>query len=195
MKLSNLIVLSVVLCLSGSAYGQKIKVASGKLASLSGIEKVNVEYDFSTFGVGKFDVEQDYLDHRSAEMNEDEAGKGDEWVEYWNTCKEKKYQPRFEDLFAKYSEKVSITDDASEVTMIVKTTFIEPGFNVGVMRKPSLINLTITFKKGDEELVVITIEDSPGNAAGGYDFDSGLRIQESYAKAGKEFGKFLTKKI
>ena len=178
-----------------STFAQKISVEEGKTSALSGINEVTIQYDFSEISVGKFDNEQDYLDHRSAEMNEEEAEKGDKWVEDWHKDKEEKFPKRFEELFSKYSDNISISEGEADVVMIVKTTFIEPGFNVGVMRRPSLVDLTITFKKGEETLAVITINDAPGNAAAGYDFDAGLRIQESYAKAGKEFGKFLTKKV
>jgi len=178
-----------------STFAQKISVEEGKTSALSGINEVTIQYDFSEISVGKFDNEQDYLDHRSAEMNEEEAEKGDKWVEDWHKDKEENFPRRFEELFSKYSDNISISEGEADVVMIVKTTFIEPGFNVGVMRRPSLVDLTITFKKGEETLAVITINDAPGNAAAGYDFDAGLRIQESYAKAGKEFGKFLTKKV
>jgi len=41
----------------------------------------------------------------------------------------------------------------------------------------------------------ISIDDVAGQTFGGYDFDTGVRLQESYAKAGKELGKFLRKKL
>ncbi len=40
---------------------------------------VNVQYDYSEFGVGKFATEKEYLDKKSAEYNAKEAGKGDDW--------------------------------------------------------------------------------------------------------------------
>ncbi len=195
MKLLKLFPVLLSFLFIGNSYGQKIKVTSGKLSSLSGITDVAIAYDYSEIAVGKFDKEQDYLDKRSAEMNEDEAGKGDNWVNYWNNAKEEKYQRRFEELFAKYSKNIKVSDKDQDVVMNVKTTFIEPGFNVGVMRKPAMCNYIVSFTKGGEELAAITITGSPGNAAAGYDFDSILRIQESYAKAGKEFGKYLASKV
>ncbi len=188
---------SVILLLSiiSTSYAQKMKVTSGKLSALANISDVNVEYDFSDFAVGKFDKEADYLKKRSAEMNEDEPGKGDNWLKTWESAKKDKYEKRFETLFSKYSDKTHLSDNDSDVKMIVKTTFIEPGFNVGVMRKPAKVNLVITFKEGEKELTSVSISGAPGNAAAGYDFDAFLRIQESYAKAGKELGQFLTKKV
>jgi len=79
--------------------------------------------------------------------------------------------------------------------MNVHTTFIEPGYNVGVSRKPAFINLEISISKAGEELVHILILKSPGGGAMGYDFDAGYRIAEAYAKAAKSLGKYLTKNL
>jgi hypothetical protein len=42
-------------------------------------------------------------------------------------------------------------------------------------------------------LAKVSIENSPGREAFGNDFDTGLRIQEAYAKAGKELVYFIWK--
>ncbi len=185
----------LLLVLVTNSYAQKIKVASGDLSSLVDVSEVNVVYDFSDFEVGKMPNEQAYLDKRSAEMNEKEAGTGEAWMKRWHSAKEDQYPRRFEELFVKYAKKIKIVENETDVKMVVKTTFIEPGYNVGISRRPSLVNYLITFKKGEEELASFTVTGSPGNAAMGYDFDAMLRIQESFAKAAKEFGYFLTKKV
>jgi len=38
------------------------------------------------------------------------------------------------------------------------------------------------------------MDKAPGQDWGGFDYDAGYRIQESYAKSGKTLGQFLTKK-
>ena len=73
-----------LLCLiSIASFGQKIKVVSGNINSLQGIAELKLEYDYSGLGVGKFDVEADYVDKKVSEKNEDEAGTGDLWKEKW----------------------------------------------------------------------------------------------------------------
>jgi len=80
--------------------------------------------------------------------------------------------------------------------MIVETTFTEPGYNIGVMSKVASINLKITFvDKAGKKLAIMTIEKVPGRDAMGFDYDTGVRIEEAYAKAGKSVGKFIDKKI
>ncbi len=58
--------------------------------------------------------------------------------------------------------------EATDYKMIVKTIFIEPGFNVGVARKSALINLVVDFVATDDPetiLATFTIDKSPGGAA------------------------------
>ncbi len=77
--------------------------------------------------------------------------------------------------------------------MNVHTTFIEPGFNVGVTRKPSCINLVITFTKGNSAIAVVEITKELGGNA--FDYDTGYRISDAYARAGKALGAYLKKSL
>ncbi len=70
---------------------------------------MNVEYDYSEFGVGKFVTEQEYLDKKSAEYNAKEAGKGDAWKKAWVEDRKYRYEPKFEELFNKGMEDKGIT--------------------------------------------------------------------------------------
>ena len=85
----------------------------------------------------------------------------------------------------------------AEYTLILKTTFTEPGFNVGVMRKDAYTNFDAIFVKSNatDKIAVVNILNSPGRGGMGYDFDAGFRIQEAYAKGGKELAQFLSKKV
>lgn len=80
----------------------------------------------------------------------------------------------------------------AKIQMIVTTTFLEPGFNVGISSRPAYINLEITFinMETNEEIAKYILKKSPGTAY--YDF--GVRVGEAYAKAAKSFAKLLAKK-
>ena len=196
MKMNRILLLCSIILLTFPSYGQKIKVVSGKLDNLKGISALRIEYDYSNLGVGKFDVEAEYVEEKVNEMNEDEAGTGDLWKEKWFEDRPAKYEPKFEELLSDYAPFIqSGKDMEAEITLNVHTTFIEPGFNVGVSRKPALINLELTFYNKNENLLVISMLKSPGNAAMGFDYDAGYRISEAYAKAGKSLGKYLTKSL
>lgn len=198
MKKKTIFVASIAMLFSTALFAQKIKVNSGSLDFLKGVEVINVEYDYENMGVGKYDKEADYVADKVSDYNAKEPGRGDTWKESWIGDREERYEPKFEELInqslAKKNVSVGGHPDA-EYTLILKTTFTEPGFNVGVARKNASINCEAVFVSTDsgEELATVTITNSPGRGGMGYDFDTGFRIQEAYAKAGKELGRFISK--
>lgn len=130
--------------------------------------------------------------------NKDKPGHGDEWLKNWKNDRATRYQPKFEELINKQLEKSGAkvgNYPKAPYTLILRTTFIEPGFNVYMARRPAYTNLEAAFVKTGTtaELAVITMMKSPGRDAVGYDFDAGERISESYAKAGKSLANFLMK--
>jgi hypothetical protein len=178
---------------------KKTKVGSGSLSFLKDWKDVKIEFSYDDMRVGKFPSETDYINKRVQEENDKEAGKGEEWKTKWNNSKSERYEPKFIELFNKYTEGKLTVDKSADASHVisVNTTFIEPGWNVGVMRSPSYTNLTITFYENSDpkkELAKISIEKSPGSDAMGFDFDAGYRISESYAKAGKAMAQYLVKK-
>lgn len=182
--------------LSAGASAQKIKLVSGKLGFLSSEKAVKIDYDYSNMGVGKFKNEQDYIDKKTSEYNEKESGRGDQWAQSWKNDRATRFEPKFEELLNKSAAgfgPIFGKAQNGDVTMVVKTTFTEPGFNIVVSRRPAMINLEVVFMKGGSEVAKITLVGAPGNTFGGYDYDTGQRISEAYAKAGKELGKFIVK--
>lgn len=199
MKIQALI-LSLIILPATVVFGQKIVVKSGDLDFLKDQKKINIEYDYSNMGVGKFDKEEDYITKKVDELNKKEAGTGDEWKKNWLADRESRFEPKFEELFNANLEKNGLVGgdfDDAPYTLILKTTFTEPGFNVGVARKNAYTDLEAVFVKTGttDPIATVTIEKSPGRGGMGYDFDTGFRIQESYAKAGKELGQYLSKKV
>jgi hypothetical protein len=180
---------------------QKVKVENGKFDALKGQSKVNVSYSYENMGVGKFEKEEDYLNEKVTEKNEDEAGTGDEWKRKWMDDRESRFEPKFEELMNEYLKEEGVMvgryPDA-KYTLVIHTTFTEPGFNVGVMRRPAYINANIHLVETanmKQDIAMAKVEKVPGRDAMGFDFDTGYRLQESYAKLGKTFAKYLTKKV
>jgi hypothetical protein len=194
--------MAITFVAADASLAQRVDLRSGDVSVLSGQKTVNVEYDYSQFGVGKFATEQEYLDKKSAEYNAKEAGKGDAWKKAWVEDRKNRYEPKFEELFNKGLEDKGITavkarPDA-QYTLIVKTKFIEPGFNVGVMRKNAYVDYEVDLVESankSAKVAEIGMRNVPGGQFGGFDFDTGVRIAESYAKAGKSLAAFLDKKL
>jgi hypothetical protein len=193
---------ALVVSLPVSLLAQRVELKSGNLEALSGQKVINVEYDYSSFGVGKFATEQEYLDKKASEYNAKEAGKGDTWKKDWVADRKAKYEPKFEELINKGLADNGITVSAGKAdakyTFIVRTTFVEPGFNLGVVRKNAAVDFVIDVVESANKaskIAEIAMSKVPGGQFGGYDFDTGVRIAESYAKAGKSLAAFLDKKI
>lgn len=189
-KLTGLLLLSFLFGIHANA--QRIKINSGRDDILKPENSLNIEFTYENIAVGKYKNEQDYVTDKKAEYNKKEAGKGDTWAASWKNDRESRYEPKFLDLF-KINTGMNITPDA-KYTMIVKTLSIEPGWNIGISRKNAEIDLEIwiveTANKSSK-LASFSINNVPGGTAFGYDFDTGQRISEAYAKAGKSLGKFF----
>ncbi len=196
MKKQQLLLTVVLAIITFTGFSQKVNL-DGNLDFLKGEKKVALEYKYDKMGVGKFKNGDEYMTKKKSEYNEKEAGKGDKWAEAWVADRSERYEPKFEDLLNKNCEMINFDqNNKANYTMIVETTFTEPGFNVGVMSKVASINLKITFvDKSGKEMAKMTIDKVPGRDAMGFDYDTGVRIEEAYAKAGKSVGKFIDKKI
>lgn len=178
------------------AFAQKIKVTEGSLAAIKGVEKMNIVFDYSKMSVGKFKDEADYIDKKKAEYNKKEEGKGDKWEKEWIADRTERYAPQFQELFNKTSD-FKVGDYPSEkYTLVVKTTKTEPGYNIHISRKNAEIAgeiLVVETANPTNVVVKLSFDKALGRSFGGYDYDTGFRIQEAYADLGKALGKYMSK--
>lgn len=202
--MKTLLSIAVAVCFTVGASAQKMKLQEGSFKALAGQKEVNVvyKYDDMNVGTGKREMKETaYIERKVKEYNEKEAGRGDDWAKSWVADRENRFQRKFEQLFNKGMSKLGTTIDTgredAKYTLIVHTTMTEPGFSVPmVMTVPAGINLTISLVEtgSTEVLGSIDLINAPGNAFAGAAWDTGTRIQEAYAKAGKSFAKWLSKK-
>ncbi len=200
-NIKNLLLVGALLLCGSPALAQNIKLNSGSLGFLKGETTLNVEYTYDDLVVGKI-AEQTYIDTKVAEANKKEAGAGDKWLASWKADRAKRFEPKFEELLNNQisNKKISVKAGKfpeAKYTMVLKTTQLEPGWNAGIMRAPASVSTQAEIfetKDRSKSLAMITISKAPGRDAMGYDFDAGYRLQEGYAKTGKELGAFLYKK-
>lgn len=195
MKKLNLLLASLVV--ASISFGQKIMLTEGNLSALKGEKSMKIEYDYSSLEVGDFSDEASYKKKKTEEYNAKEAGKGDKWAESWERDKTVRYPEKFEELINKTGT-IKYSQDAEDTkyTLIVKTKFIEPGFNVGIAKKPAAVSFEyIVVETGNATKVIAKMSQKfvPGSQAMGFDYDTGTRIAESYAKGGKMLAGFITK--
>ena len=190
-----------MISLSTMMSAQKLKTYEGKFPKMKGEKALLVEFDYSDMSVGKFDKEADYVTKKVNEKNDDEAGSGDAWSKAWVNDREKRFEGKFFELFNKYAEKkmlkASKTTDNANYKLLLKTVHTEPGFNVGVVRRPAHCNFEVwLYKIGENNPVAkARLKKVLGQDAMGFDFDTGQRLAESYAKAGKIIGKYFEKDL
>jgi len=92
--------------------------------------------------------------------------------------------------------KGGLTD--AKYTVILQTTRTEPGFNVGVVKQAAYVDFIVNVvETSNKSNVLFEAEalNTPGSQFGGYDFDAGTRLAESYEKMGKTLGGKIEKAI
>lgn len=182
--------------ISVSASAQKIKLIEGDLSPLQGETTISTKFTYDNMSVGKYDKESDYIAKKTEEYNKKEPGRGDTWAKSWVSDRERTFEPKFIELFERETAMTVSKKKPAKYTLIFKTLSTEPGYNVGIMRGNAYINAEIWIVETatDKTIAKISLQKAPGRSYGGYDFDTGGRIAECYADAGKYVGKFIKKK-
>lgn len=173
---------------------QKLKLTSGDLSALKDQTSMNFEFTYDNMSVGKFDNEKDYIEKKTEDYNKKEAGRGDNWAKSWVNDRQARFEPKFIELFTKASEMSE--SKTAKYTLRFKTTSTEPGFNIVIHRKNAkvdgIVEIVETANKKNV-IATISVDNALGRTFGGYDYDTGLRIAEAYADAGKALGKYVKK--
>ncbi len=177
----------------GAVQAQRINLAEGDLKVLANEKEINLEFDYSNMRVGKMS-EEEYVKKKQTDYNKKEAGKGDNWVKAWQDDRQTRFEPMFIQNFNTFSGMTGGPLASAKYTIIVHTTFTEPGFNIVAYRKNAEINLealVVETANKSKVLAKITIDKSPGGAWFDNDFDNGQRIMEAYKVAGMSLGGFV----
>jgi hypothetical protein len=186
------------LCIAFAGTAQNMKTTQGSLKSLKGETSIKVEFTYDNMKVGKDgSTEQQYIAEKKEAYNSKEAGKGDKWEKAWVEDRAARFEPQFRELFSKHAGLTTVGENP-KYTLIFHTTRTEPGWNIGIMRASAQVDAEVTIvetKNRSNIVAKVTILKSPGRDAMGYDFETGARLQEAYAKAGKSLGKLVMKEL
>jgi len=188
----SLLMICVMLSLSFAGFSQKIKKVEGDLAPLKNETNINIEFIYDDMSVGKYEKEQDYIDAKKAEYNKKEPGRGDRWAKSWVSDRKGRFEPKFAELFSENSDMVVTTK--AKYTLIFHTTSTEPGYNIAISRKNAEIDgelLVVETANRNNVIAKLSVNNAPGKSVMGNDYDTGERISEAYAKAGKSLGKYI----
>lgn len=186
--------LALLLVFTTNAHAQKLKVIEGSVSGLKTESSVAYQFTYDNMKVGKFDKEEDYIAQKKEDYNKKESGRGDTWAKEWVSDRQDRFEPKFKELFEKYSEKTE--NKSAKYTLIVKTTFTEPGYNVGVWRHPAELAgevWVVETANPSNVAAKISFEKVPGSTFGGFDYDTGTRLSEAYGLLGKALAKLINK--
>jgi len=179
-------------------------VVNGNFDFLKGQKEINVQFDYSELTLMKEKKsEAAYIEDRTRDLNEKNKNVGDIWAKKWKASKELSWNPKFLELvnvvLSKKDVDVSFQEGLATApyTLIVKSVWIYPGWDVMMMKQPAKVTTLLTFVETanpSNVLVEITSEEAPGDQWGS-NFSNETRIGEGYAKTGKSLAQRLLKSL
>ncbi len=194
-------ILIVMIAFVIDANAQKVKLLEGNLDFLKGEKTLKVEFTYDeNMKIGKKDADK-YIEEKVKSKNRKKPGSGDEWKKKFLADREESYEPHFIKMFNFIFKKIGFTINPNgldaKYVMVVNTTFIEPGFDVGIQSKRAMANMDVYFMPVDDRekvLAKITITKAPGTAIFGSSYVAADRIGGCYESAAAGLAEFLHKK-
>jgi hypothetical protein len=193
MKRLHLAIVTALVLLSPAVFSQRVRLMEGDIGPAKADRSINLQYAYDNMRVGKFDKESEYVSNKTDEYNKKESGKGDQWAKTWVADRKNRYEPKFQETFFRYSD-MTQGDGKAKYTLIFKTSFTEPGYNIGIMNKAAYIDgeaWIVETANPNNVIAKISVTRAPGRSFYGADFDTGERISEAYAQAGRAVGAFM----
>ena len=192
--------------LTATCLSQTINWKKGNPASLIKKEdSFKLVFDYTHMKVDTFSSEDDFIETTVRKYNLKEPSRGDKWKKEWFSDRTNVFIPRFDLLFSKHTKNkisYSTTNNNSEYVLVIHTTRTSLGFGNHLIYSTIVwaaeCDFDIYVYKSEnlkEPLLVGTIEHVKGADCGGYYYETGVRIGESYARLGRELGKNLTQHL
>lgn len=178
---------------------QEIEILTGSPKYFKNASSYFIQFDYSDLKIGGYEDEAAYVEYmrEDAELRRKSA---DEWEKKWLSDRKSVFEPKFLEIFHKYAgTKIKLDPKAKERNFVLKlhTQFIEIGFNRNFQKSPTYINVlaTLSDENSNEEPLVISMKYVIGNEVmSSYSADF-RRIEEAYAKCGKELARYMRKVI
>lgn len=180
---------------------QKMKVVSGDFDFLKGQERILVKFDFSEVKFyNEHLTEQGYIDRRIKEIEEKEPGESANWVKDWEDFRDNRFLDKFVNI-ATENSKANIKflkEGDTPYTLVVKATWIYPGWFGGVMKQHAKVSTLLSFVESanpSNTLLVIEADKAPGDIAFVGIPNNNDRIAEGFAKTGKSLAQLIDKRL
>jgi hypothetical protein len=202
MRIVKAMFLAVVCAMFCCGCRNVVSLKSGNLATLKGSKVVNVEYSYEGMKVGN-KTEQEYEREMMEKADKKSPGTSTNWLNNWQNSRVTRFQPKFEQLLnkqlaARDADLHFGNHPEAKYTLLLKSTSIKLGYNAGVAARPAFLDADAIFfetQNRENQVAEVTLRKMVGMDTMGFAFEQGWRVQESYAKAGKELGAQIAKKV
>jgi hypothetical protein len=178
---------------------QKIMILSGNPDAFKKAGSFHVTFNYTDLKVGSYDNEQAYISYMMDDAEKRKKGSSEAWLKKWYSNRDTVFQPKFMELFSKYGSSKFKADTISrdqQYMLNLHTQFVAIGFNKNFTKSPTYINAIVTIKgSSNVDPLVISMEYIVGDEAFSSYSPDFRRIEEAYAKCGKELARFLLKNI
>lgn len=203
--------LVILICTSLNNFGQKVKsvieipdqkieIISGNPLDFKHAGSYHIRFDYSNLKVDDYADEQSYIEYMKDDAEKRKKGSSEMWERKWYNDRPVVFQPKFIELFNKSSgNKFSVDTVFNNQKYILNlhTKFVAIGFNRNFKKSPTFINVAITIYElnSPDKPLIISMTNMIGNEVfSSYSADF-RRIEEAYAKCGKELAKYMKEVI
>lgn len=180
---------------------QEFELVSGNPKLFKQAGNLYLTFEYSDLYVGEYGNEETYIEYMKDDAERRKKGSSEAWLTKWYEARIEFFQPKFIELFNKYSnsKKVTINEELNNqlYELNIHTIFIEAGFNKNGKRAPALIDVIVTISEinKSENQLVISVKGAPGNEVMNSYSPDYNRIAEAYAKLGKELAKYMSQVV
>ena len=181
--------LFIFLIASGICSAQRYNIVSGSFKSLKEISEYNMVFDYSQMQIHGFGSEEAYLEDKM-KKRETREGSAEMFRNEWFGFRESKYEPAFINYLNDKLNKEGVSagkNPAAKYTMKVNSTWLYPGYGIGIGGEPSKISATISVYETQNPAVIlleVEFDKSIGLENINYN-DLGDRISGAYEKLAK----------
>ncbi|WET00546.1 hypothetical protein [Flavobacterium sp. YJ01] len=188
--------------ISGAIFAQDMNVVQGNFDFLKDQKEVNVSFDYSDFTMMKEKMpEAQYVQEHKADLDKKAKGNGNIWEKKWIAAREQIWTPKFLEIantvLTKEKKDLNFQEGLkTPYTLIVKTVWLFPGWDAGIMKQPAKVTTNLKFVDSSNKsnvLLEITSDEAPGDQWGS-NFSNESRLGEGYAKTAKSMSKLIIKK-
>jgi hypothetical protein len=172
---------------------QNVQLTAGDATLLSGVNQVNIVYDYTQMHIDKYLGEEEYLREEMNRYGEDTA-RARKFKQRWIQHHYMIFEPAFEASFNEAGKKAGISgsnySSNNAITLEVLITKLDYGFYAVYVNKPAIVSAECVFVDQEGNILAqYSIQNAPGKATA-IDIDN---VTKCYRKAAKMLAKKLAK--